>query len=309
MQEITSTQDRTIDLTSIGGIKFEEKTHKYTNKENLVYTGITTLLKRYEHHFDTELGSLNSAIKEVIINEFGNDAFNKLKNNCKIKQLNVLDNSIPIEERKFVFGHNYLHKELPTITNKYPNLKLIIEETQERLKNEWLETSNEATRLGSLEHDKREQRIKDEGYFYNNVHYKYVEGKNIMNVTKDDIIVIPECLVWNHNFKLGGLADVFLFNKGVIYVHDYKTNEEIEMSSFMERKMKGVCSTLMDSNYFHYSLQLRIYQEMALLLRPDFKQGENTIIHTTSEKFNRTEDNLIKCFNVDNEVKLIFNEL
>jgi hypothetical protein len=304
-----STQDRTIDLTSIGGIKFEEHNHRYTNKDGVKYNGVTTLLKNYEHEFDSEIGSINSAIKYVITEEFGEEKFNILKRQCKNEQLSKLSGLISKEDEKFVFGHNFLHEKLYSITNKYPSLKHRIEENRIRFLKEWKETSDEAIKIGSLAHDLKEQDIKKNGYWFEGVHYKYIEGKNILNVTTDDVIAIPECMVWNHDVKLGGLADVFLFNKGFIKVHDYKTNESIEMESFLGKKMKGCCYRLMDSSYFHYSLQLRIYQKMALDLRKDFKQSENYIIHTKSEKYNRTEDNLIKCFEVENEVIDIFNDL
>lgn len=301
-----SNQDRTIDLTHIGGIKFIESTHTYYNKNNEKYSGVTTLLKRYEHEFDTELGSTNSAIKEVVIKHFGEERFNELKKLCKQEALKSIENT---DDPKFIYGHSFLYTKLDSIIKKYPTLKEEIFSTKSRLLKEWKDISNESLRIGSLEHDKREQQIKDFGYYHNGVHYKYIQGKNIMNVSVDENIVIPECLVWNHSMKLGGLADIFLFNKGIIYVKDYKTNEQIEFESFNQRKMKGVCSTLMDSNYFHYSLQLKIYQKMAVLLRPEFKQGENIIISTKSEKYNRKEDNFIPCFDVNNEVDLIFKEL
>lgn len=302
-----STQNRSIDFTDIGGIKFDEASHTYTNKDNKVYCGVTTLLKRYENVFDTELNSINSAIKKAIIDNFGEDKFNTLKQNCKTEELRSA--LLTEEERKFIFGYSFLYKKHDQIVSKYPQLITEIENNRVNFIKEWKDASDEAIKIGSLEHDNREQDIKDNGYFYKGVHYKYIEGKNITNVTKDDVIVIPECLVWNHKIGLGGLADVFLFNKGEIMVHDYKTNEAIEMKSFMERKMKGVCSMLMDCNYFHYSLQLRIYQQMALDLRKDFQKGDNQIIHTKSVKFNRTNDAIIQCFPVENEVNLIFSEL
>lgn len=309
MELIKSTQDRTIDLTHIGGIKFEESNHRYTNNNNIVYKGVTTLLKDYEHHFDDKIGAINSAIKSVIIGQFGEEKFNILKNKCKEDEINEYKGLISYEEKKLIFGHSFLYKKLEAIINKYPELKEKIELQRVQFLKEWKDKSDESIRLGSLEHDIREQKIKEDGYWFNGVHYKYIEGKNILNVTTDDVIVIPECLVWNHNVKLGGLADVFLFNKGFITVHDYKTNEEIEMESFMKKKMKGCCSKLMDCSYFHYSLQLRIYQQMALDLRKEFKKSDNHIIHTASEKYNRKEDTIIKCFNVDNEVENIFKDL
>lgn len=301
-----SSQDRTIDLTDIGGIRFEESSHSYFNKEGERYKGITTLLKKYEHEFDDEIGSLNSAIKDVIIRTFGEQKFNELKKLCKQEGLRMTKDK---EEHKFVYGHHFLHTKLNSIILKYPNLKEDILLTKQRLLKEWRDKSEESIRIGSLEHDAREQEIKQKGYFYNGVHYQYIEGRNIMNVKTDENVVIPECLVWNHKLKLGGLGDLFLFNKSLIHVHDYKTNELIERESFNRRAMKGVCSTLMDCNFYHYSLQLKIYQAMALMLRRDFKVGENLIINTKSELYGRNEDILIGCHNVEREVRLIFNEL
>jgi len=302
----SSSQDRTIDFTSIGGIRFEESIHSYFNAEGERYTGITTLIKNYEHEFDSETGSLNSAIKDVVIRTFGQQKFDELKKACKQVGLSMTKDR---SEHKFVYGHSFLYTKLDSITKKYPNLKEEIQITKQRFLKEWGDKSKEAIRVGSLEHDRREQEIKKHGYTFDGVHYKYVEGKNILNVTTDENIVIPECLIWNHPRKLGGLADIFLFNKGFVHVHDYKTNEVVEMHSFNDKMMKGVCSTLMDCSFFHYSLQLKIYQTMALMLRRDFKFGENIIINTKSELYDRNEDFLIKCHNVDNEVKLIFNEL
>lgn len=304
-----STQDRSIDLISIGGIRFDEATHSYYNKDNVQYTGITTLLKKYKHEFDSELNSLNSAIKHVITENFGSSKFEELKKTCRNEELTLLGDSITQEEKRHIFGYSFLYKKFDSITGKYPNLKPVIEQKQKDFLSEWKQASLESTELGSLEHDKREQYIKENGFIYKGVHYKYIDGKNILNVTEDDVIVIPECLVWNHKLKICGLADIFLFNKGVIHVLDYKTNESIDFSSFLEKKMKSVCSTLMDCNYIHYSLQLNIYQEIALKLRKGFKKGDNVIIHTSSEKYNRKEDNYIDCYNVNKEVKLIFKDL
>lgn len=310
-QNKKSNQDRSIDLTSIGGLKFIESTHTYYNKDNKRYNGVTTLLKRYEHEFDSEFGSLNSAIKHVIIENFGELSFNGLKKQCKdVGLLLLTEEDRELGNAKFVYGHNYLHTKLESIIKKYPKLESDIYFHRDRFLKEWKEISNESLRIGSLEHDEREQLIIRDGYYSNGIHYKYDKNKNIMNITSDDVIVIPECLFWNHDIELGGLSDIALFNKGEISIEDYKTNEKIEMVSFNERKMKGVCNSLMDSNYFHYSLQLEIYLKMALMLRPDLKRGSNNkIISTKSEKYNRSEDNIIECFDVKNEVEMIFKEL
>ena len=70
--------------------------------------------------------------------------------------------------------------------------------------------------------------------------------------------------------------------------------------------MKGVCSRYLDLNFYHYSLQLNIYQKMGLNLRNDFTKGDTVIIHTASERYDRAEDNYIPCEKMDYTVNKIF---
>ena len=89
-------QDRSIDLTNVGGIVFTESTHTYTNVEGIRYTGITTLLGRFHAHFDTDRVATNKAIKDCVINYFGSEKYN----NIRVK-----------EAGKFVIEENYRKME------------------------------------------------------------------------------------------------------------------------------------------------------------------------------------------------------
>lgn len=307
------TQDRTIDLTHLGGIKFEEEKHRYSNIDNVTYTGITTLLHKYCEPFDVDRISMNKAIKNIIIAEYGQENFDKLKKQVYKEQLDNFREKFYgddlNEKLKYLIGHDYLYTKTEALRKKKPSTYEKVIKEQERLKIEWQETSTQSSTEGTIEHDKREQDIKANGYTFNGKFFEYNPDKNILNVTVNDRIVIPECLVWNHDLMLGGLADIFLFDKGKIIVQDYKTNAKIEYESFKRKKMLGVCKRLMDTNFSHYSLQLRIYQEMAIRLRPEFKKGSNTIILTSSVRHGRENDELIECCKVEKEVNDIFDEL
>ena len=295
-------QDRTIDLTQLGGIKFKEASHQYSNINNEIYSGVTTLLHNYYETFDTERISLNKAIKNIVIQDFGLDKFNLLKNQVYKEQLDKNKNV------NTLIAHDYLYTKINAFKKNKPETYIKIIKEKNNLKTDWKERADIASSEGTVEHDKRERLVKENGYIFNDKFFEYIPEKNITNVSLKDRIVIPECLVWSHNLKLGGLADIFLFDKGTIYVQDYKTNSKIDYTTFNNKKMLGVCSRLLDTNYSHYSLQLRIYQEMALRLRPEFKKGKNTIILTSSERHNRLEDQFIDCLNVDREVINIINE-
>jgi len=383
-------QDRSNDLTGVGGIKFNEGDHTYHNAKGDRYTGITTLLGNYHMHFDSEATSLNKAIKDCVIQYFGKQKYDDKMNSSNgasvIKEIydkmpswlldpircesiktvvtdelgeenylklekqargkDKLVNRLPVFKEKkpelyekinehciksgviTQFGlENYkaltkkydgfdnILKAAPGIEKKYPVLYEDIKVKRQWLKDDWIATNLRATTEGTIEHDKREQEIYDNGgYEWNGTWYSYVEGKNISNVTLDDVIVIPECMVWNHEMRLGGLADIFLFNKGVIYVLDYKTNATIDIKPKIANKkyhtmMTGVCSELHDLNYYHYSLQLKIYQLMAIMIRPDFSAGDNIIIHTTSDTHYRYEDKHYECFDVEHIVPKIFEDV
>lgn len=382
MIDITTGQDRSIDLTSAGGVLFSEKEHTYQNGMGIRYSGITTLIGKYHKHFDNEIVSLNKAIKDNIIETYGERMFQEktelgkipeLKDYYRKTMLNAVIKKVYIEffgEEKYmalekrargpknlyplfeslttneedenfskelilemrraeikmrfglkkyrafktpVGGFHNLYTKLPEIQINKPNLYDLIIRNAEILKAEWKETNRVSKEEGSATHDIREQQIYvDGGYLYDGVFYKYVEGKNITNVTIDDVIVIPECLVWNHEMKLGGLADIFLFNKGVISVLDYKTNREIEITTEFPDYMFGPCSELLNLNYYHYSLQLKMYQLMAIMIRPEFSVGTNKLIYTSSVRHYRDNDEILNCYDVNkttNIVMAVFKEL
>ena len=295
----------------------------------------------YEYNY---LNIINKVIKDVTIEAHGEEKYMMLEKQTHgfanlYRKLNRIKADRPefyreIEEKaliessiakyggekykvlaKSVDGFDNLGTELGTFESKMPKLYKKIMKRIPELKQEWVDTNLRAVTEGSAEHDKREQEIYDDGgYEWNGIWFEYIKGKNIMNVTLEDTCVIPECMVWNHEMRLGGLADIFLFHKGTIYVLDYKTNATVDIVPKINNKkywtyMTGVCSELLDLNFFHYSLQLKIYQEMALMLRPDFKAGINIIIHTTSDTHYRYEDAIIECHDVSEIVPKMFDQL
>ena len=205
-------------------------------------------------------------------------------------------------------GFNQLYLRMPSILEKTPSLHQEILDKKESLLKDWKATSDKAIIEGSKEHDLREQHIYENGFIYKDKHYEYKEGKNILTVNTEDTIVIPECLIWNHERKWGGLADIFLFDKGIMHILDYKTNASIDkdqpnLPPQYKTYMKDICSNYLDLNYYHYSLQLNIYQRMGLMLRKEFKKGDNVIIHTASETHNRKKDNYMNVVK-QNEVNI-----
>lgn len=111
--------------------------------------------------------------------------------------------------------------------------------------------------------------------------------------------VYAELKLWRHDWKIAGRADRVVLHPMTMYdgnppfkypfdyriadVEDHKTNACIEMQSYkdMETKerimMLRPLEHLMDCNYYHYSLQLSIYQYMLEYF--GFMPGHRRIIH------------------------------
>ena len=171
-------------------------------------------------------------------------------------------------------------------------------------RNEILASWEKASTDGSIEHDKREKNIIENGLNWNGKYYPYL-NKNILEVTSDDVGVIPELMVWDHNALLCGLIDFPIFDKGVIHILDYKTNKKIEKTGFMGRTMTGPFRAHQDCNFSKYSAQLYGYQKMACDLT-GFKQGECWIISTSSIEHDRKKDSYIECINMSKEINEAF---
>ena len=276
-------QDRSYDLTHLGGVKFDEDTHSYYNMNEEKYISGTTILKEFKNPFnENESMSRYKAIKDIL----KTDSFNKLKSIAK--------------------GWDNVYKYFDKLLEKDDKLKKLLLERNKHYLDKWATAGEEAALKGSIEHNKREQDLIKNGYTFNNKYYQY-SNKNILEITDTDCIVIPECLLWNHLIKAGGLSDILLAESGYIHIHDYKTNKSIDREAFNNQKLKGILSHIPDASFYHYSLQLEIYKKMACDLT-GLKPGESWIIHTKSEEYNRKEDIYIKCQDMTKEVNLIWNK-
>lgn len=98
--------------------------------------------------------------------------------------------------------------------------------------------------------------------------------------------IYTELKVYHHGWKIAGRIDratIQTYNgKRVMHIGDHKTNKELEKVSYMfsngqYKMMKFPLSHIMDSNYWHYVIQLSLYQFMAESL--GFEPGDRTIFH------------------------------
>lgn len=269
--------NRDIDLRSQGGLLFREADHTYENDKGEIYTGMSTFIKQYAKPFDGEATARYKAIKEVL----PTGIFTKLK--------------------KKVGGWQNVHKYYDLLREKNPNLKDKLHETKEGFFADWAQSTLE----GSIEHDRREKEVLENGVTWNGKFYPPL-NKNILEITKDDVGVVPEIMVWNHETKLCGLADLPIFDAGVVHMLDYKTNKEITMKGFMGATMTGPFNGIPDCSLGKYSGQLHGYLKMACDLT-GFERGECIIIHTANEKYKRKEDKYIPCLDLSSHIDDAFD--
>lgn len=270
-------QNRSFDLRHKGGIIFNEEDHSYFNATGERYESSTGIIKKYKAPFYDDQTAKYKAIKEILPESH----FKALK--------------------KHAGGWEYIH----TFWDK-----LMEREWAEALierKDYHLAKWKEEAAAGTAEHAKREQEIiANGGIEFQGVFYEHLGSGagDILSIPPNGQYCLTEALLWDHSMKLGGLADLVLFNNRSFIVPDYKTNKEIARTGFMNKCMLPPFGNLQDCNFMHYSLQLSIYADMIAQLT-GFKHKENWIISTANLNYGRATDELIKCEDLTEDYLLL----
>lgn len=278
--------NRDIDLRDRGGLVFYEDSHSYFNADGIKYTGMTTFLKQFEgESFDAEKTARYKAIKETL----PETEFKKLKK--------LITNKLGEPSRTAWTKVHLFYDKLCEGSARYGE---DLPKKRQEILDEWENASTQ----GSIEHDRREKEVIDNGLEWNGKYYPYM-NKTILDVTPEDVCVIPEIMVWDHDAQLCGLIDLPIFDKGVIHIQDYKTNKKIESTGFQGRTMKGPFRHHQDCNLSKYSGQLHGYMKMACDLT-GFKPGECWIISTANVDYKRVNDVYIRCTDMSKEIEEAF---
>jgi PD-(D/E)XK nuclease superfamily len=161
--------------------------------------------------------------------------------------------------------------------------KYVIEhgETTQYWIDKWADMTDEACKYGTEAHARKENRaLKLTGAI-----------QPLDSWEEPDFLKLPdgiytELKVHDHRWKIAGRIDRATIQtiNGIRYMHigDFKSNKEIKLQSyqFPDLRFKMLLKPLghiMDSNYWHYVLQLSLYQFMAESL--GFAAGSRTIYH------------------------------
>jgi hypothetical protein len=159
----------------------------------------------------------------------------------------------------------------------------------------WEDETDRSIALGNFFHDREEAR-----YLANETMFMYDQELPVIQYITDEkgrkvassqrLIpgIYPEHMVYLKSAGIVGQSDRVEVETGRVHVGDYKTNKEIEYTSYVDwegnsKKMLEPVSHLDDCNFNHYNLQLSIYMYMVLRHNPRLVPGTINVYHVEFE--------------------------
>lgn len=261
---------------------YSDEEHVYFDKHDYQrYVSVTTLIKKYENEFD---GSFWSAYKacEALADP---DLFSVIKQNL-------------LTTKKW---------DPKTLT------VLQIDESEFDVKRQEILDSYEAEKIKSCERGTRVHAEFEEKYYQSEeqeiskygVGGKFTCKKGYYTLDLERGLY-PEFLIsWKDpdgDLRVSGQIDLMIKDGNEITIVDYKTNKKIEKESYFNRQtrkrtmMKFPLHEIMDTNYWHYCLQLSTYAYLLQKINPDFIIKKLVIVHIDhSNKITEYECDYLKA--------------
>lgn len=167
--------------------------------------------------------------------------------------------------------------------------------TPTEIKDIWNKESKRATDLGTWYHNQREDDLCEintlvqEGVTLPIIQPIIIDGVKQAPSQKLSEGIYPEHLTFLKSAGICGQADVVEVIDGRVNIRDFKTNKEINSTSFVNwegipQMMKSPVAHLQDCNLTHYNLQLSIYMYMILKHNPKLRAGSITVEHILFKK-------------------------
>lgn len=142
------------------------------------------------------------------------------------------------------------------LTGTHPNYTHL---TPQELVENWDEIAAE----GTLIHQEIENFINDRSEPTHPKSKYAAEWLNANILNKNKYKIYSEVIIYSKELKLAGTIDVLIYDesKNIYKILDWKTNRKIDTQSYNgEVGNHDASSTLMDCNYYHYSVQLSLYR-------------------------------------------------
>ena len=108
--------------------------------------------------------------------------------------------------------------------------------------------------------------------------------KKTYGVFKDDSLILSEELLYSHNYKLAGTADLIVENDNIFYVMDFKTNKKFNFINKYNEYFYEPIDYLPQCEFTTYTIQLSIYAYMYELEFPKRKCRQIYVLYWDKEK-------------------------
>lgn len=181
--------------------------------------------------------------------------------------------------------------------------------TVEQLQTEWDEKGKESCRLGTRTHETIEDVLLN--HEFRNIAENESENRRFKNAIsmgrklydRLDILGV-EKIVFSSSLKLAGTIDLFARSKKTnnYVIIDHKTNKSIanENENVYNKFCLDPISSIPDTNFYHYALQLNLYE---YLLKYENYVSKNSKFDLFLNHITETKAEIIKLPNLQNEIK------
>lgn len=222
---------------------FTKLNHQYHYNDG-VYKSVSSLFKPYES-FDSEAESLRMALKHIDPEWYG-----ELSKKYGYKSPEIFTTMLCAYDREEI-----------------EDIRLLILA-------DWKERGETAGTKGTAFHSTMEDfdiqrggRINPysgEWFPHADIRIPGYDNNSVEYLTDLENGYYPELLLFNHDHKLAGQADMVFIKDGKVWIDDWKTDKKIETKSFYTKRygytfLKPPLQDIHDSNFWRYALKISTY--------------------------------------------------
>ena len=241
-------------------LHFDPVQHKYTDKENNVYTSMTSLIGKYSPKFedDSDYWLTYKAI-QYLSGDIPAEKINKFSPEIKDKTTQLCQE---------ILGMDYLFTGMSKVlTNSMSQKRIMITDTgllgkvKEIIAKSWSDKGDKSRTDGTAFHLKQES-IQETTYKkteYKLDNWNFDHTTNLFNFTPGKMY--NEVILANKEHLISGTADRIHSNKGLL-VRDHKTNETIDTQGFRGERLLYPLNNFQNCSLDKYTIQLSGYAYM-----------------------------------------------
>ena len=190
--------------------------------------------------------------------------------------------------------NSYDYKENP----EYKYYKMSADD----IKNLWESTGKSSRDMGTSLHEDIENYYNDLKVNNDTLEYQYF--LNFVNENKDIKIYRTEWFIFSELHRITGSIDAVFENEdGTLSIYDWKRSKDISFKSFNNQKGNFPLNNVINSNYYHYCLQLNLYKTiLENFYGKKIRDMFLIVLHPKESNYKK-----IKVLDMRNEINLILN--